>query len=73
MPLWDIVTSQDEIKKEAERFSNDFLTFDQMGMQEETVAELQKTIPFWCSDDERAMLTKPVTEEEIREVMDSHW
>lgn len=38
-------------------------------IQDKTVEQLQDTVPFRCSDEERSMLTKPVLEEEIREVI----
>lgn len=64
-----MVTTHEEIKNEAERFFTDFLTYEPSDIQSTTVAEFQEFLPFRCSEAERSMLTKPVTEEEIREVL----
>ena len=65
----NVVTSQEEIKEEAEKFFNEFLTLEPPGLQNRTVEELQEILPFRCSDVDRSSLIKPVTEEEIREVL----
>lgn len=64
-----MATSQEEIKTEAERFFKEFLNFEPTYIQTKTVAELQEILPFHCSDEERSLLVKPVTEDEIREVV----
>lgn len=68
-PSGNVVTSQEEIKAEAERFFNEFLSRQPRDIQDKTIEELQDIVPFRCSDEERSMLTKPVLEEEIREVI----
>lgn len=64
-----VVTTQEEIKKEAESFFNDFLTFEPEDVVTTTVEEIQDILPFRCSEEDRAKLIKVVTEEEIREVV----
>ncbi|WZY98891.1 hypothetical protein YC2023_071220 [Brassica napus] len=68
-PVGSIVTTQADIKKEAERFFNEFLTFEPMDMEATTVEELQDILSFRCSDGERVRLIRTVTEEEIKEVV----
>ena len=68
-PSGNVVTSQEEIKAEAERFFKEFLTFEPPDLRSATVEELQEILPFRCSEEERTSLTKLVTEEEIREVL----
>lgn len=63
-----MVTSQEEIKVEAERFFSDFLSHEP-DLQEVTVHELQETLPFRCTAADQTKLTRPVSEEEIREVL----
>ena len=64
-----IATSQEAIKSEAERFFQDFLSHVPTEIQGISVEEMQKIIPFCCSEGERSQLIKPVTSEEIKEVM----
>ena len=68
-PNGRVVSSQDEIKTEAERFFKEFLTTEPSDIRSKTVEELQEILPFRCSNEERSLLTKPVTEDEIREVI----
>ncbi|KAF8089111.1 hypothetical protein N665_0518s0036 [Sinapis alba] len=68
-PTGNVATSQEDIKKEAERFFSDFLSFEPTDLQEITVTELQEILPFRCTEGDRNMLTRTVTEEEIREVV----
>lgn len=63
------VTTQDDIKKEAERFFNEFLTFEPRDVETASVEELKETIPYRCTEEERTKLTRVVTEEEIKEVV----
>lgn len=63
------VNTQDDIKKEAERFFNEFLTFVPSDIKSASVEELKETIPYRCTDEERAKLIRVVTEEEIKEVV----
>lgn len=65
----NMATTQEEIKHEAERFFHEFLSHEPPETQNRSVTELQEILPFRCSDDERLMLTRPVTEEEIRDVV----
>ncbi|XP_013713276.1 uncharacterized protein LOC106416947 [Brassica napus] len=59
-----MATTQEEIKHEADRFFHEFLSREPPDIQSRSVVELQEILPFRCSDDERAMLTRLVTEEE---------
>ena len=68
-PTGVVVSTQEEIKIEAERFFKDFLTFESSVLQHITVADLQELFHFRCTDAERSTLTKPVSEEEIREIL----
>ena len=68
-PNGTIATSQEAIKSEAERFFQDFLSHVPTEIQGISVEEMQKIIPFCCSEGERSQLIKPVTSEEIKEVM----
>lgn len=68
-PDGSIKTSQEDIKKEAERFFNEFLTLEPADIEVKTVEELQDILPFRCSEEERAKLIKTVTKEKIREVV----
>lgn len=68
-PSGRVVTSQDDIKTEAERFFKEFLSSEPTDIQNKTVSELQEIVPFRCSNEERSSLIRPVTEEEIREVL----
>lgn len=63
------MTSQDDIKTEAERFFKEFLSSELTDLQIRTVPELQEIVPFRCSNEERSSIIRPVTEEEIREVI----
>lgn len=65
----NVVTSQEEIKVEAERFFREFLSHQSQDIHDKTVEELQEIMPFRCSNEERATLTKLVTDEEIRDVI----
>lgn len=64
-----VATSQQDIKDEAERFFKEFLTLRPANIQSTTVAELQEILPFRCNEEERSSLIKPVTEEEIRDIL----
>lgn len=64
-----VATKQEDIKQEAERFFTEFLTHEPVDIEGKSVEDLQNIISFRCSDDERAILIRPVTEEEIREVV----
>ena len=68
-PSGDVISMQEEIKIEAEKFFKEFLTFESSELQHITVAELKELLPFRCTDTERSTLTKPVSEEEIWEVL----
>lgn len=64
-----VVTSQEEIKIEAERFFHEFLSYTPANTGNITVEEVQEIINFRCSEDERSKLIRPITDEEIREVL----
>lgn len=65
----EVVTSQEDIKVEAVRFFNDLLSFESPDIQSISVEELQELLPFRCSNEERTLLIKQVTKEEIRDVL----
>lgn len=64
-----IVSSQEEIKKEAEGFFNEFLSLEPSDIRRVEVAEIQEILNVRCSEDERSQLIKPVSDEEIRDVL----
>lgn len=64
-----IVTSQEDIKVEAERFFSDFLNKNTDNYEGTTVEELQELVDFRCSVEDCSMLEAEVTEEEIRKVL----
>lgn len=68
-PDGSIVSTQEDIKKEAERFFNDFLTYEPMDVEAKSVEDIQNIIPFRCNEAERERLIRTVTEEEVREVV----
>lgn len=63
------VSKQEGIKKEAERFFKDFLTYEPTDIEEKSVEDLQDFIPFRCSEEERRRLIRTVSEEEVRDVV----
>ncbi|XP_056857118.1 uncharacterized protein LOC108835054, partial [Raphanus sativus] len=65
----EVVTTQEGIKNEAEKFFSEFLSFEPPEVQEISVEELQNFLSFRCSNEEKSKLIKPVTEEEIKEVV----
>lgn len=64
-----VVTNQEEIKKEAERFFTEFLTYEPRGIEGKSIEEIQSFLPFRCNEEERGNLIRAVTEEEVREVV----
>lgn len=64
-----VATSQEDIKKEAERFFNEFLSYEPADSRSVSVEELQATLSFRCNEMERVQLIKPVTDEEIKDVL----
>lgn len=64
-----VVTSQEEIKKEAEGFFNDFLSYEPENIRSIGVEDMKEILNVRCSDVESSQLTKPVMDEEIREVL----
>lgn len=54
---------------EAERFFREFLQLVPNDYEGATVEELEKLLPFRCSEDEKEILMRHVTEEEIRKVV----
>lgn len=65
----EVVTSQEDIKKEAERFFNEFLSHEQEDIRSISVEEIQDILSFRCNKMERNQLIKPVTDEEIKDVL----
>lgn len=65
----DIATSQDDIKKEAEGFFSEFLSYEPADIRSIGVEELQEILRVRFSDIEGSQLIKPVTDEEIRDVL----
>lgn len=68
-PSGQVVSSQEDIKKEAERFFTEFLSHVPEGLQEKTVEEMKQIIQYRCSEEEKNALVKPVTDAEIRDVL----
>lgn len=68
-PDGSTVTKQEDIKMEAERFFNNFLTYEPLDIGRKTVEEIQSFVPFRCSEEERGRLIRVVSEEEVREVV----
>ena len=65
----EVVTSQEDIKKETEKFFKEFLSYEPPDIKDISVEGIQRFITFRCSDEERTQLIKLVTDEEIREVL----
>ena len=62
-----LVTEESEIKAEAEGFFQEFLQPDDFtGM---TVENLQDLLPFRCVEQDQHVLVRPVTPEEVRQVL----
>ena len=55
---------------EAERFFNNFLTYEPLDIGGKTVEEIQSFVPFRCSEEERGRLIRVVSEEEVAVVVD---
>lgn len=68
-PSGCVATSHEDIKNEAERFFNEFLSYEPPEIQGVSVEEMQQLLTFRCSNEERAQLTKTVSSEEIRDVL----
>lgn len=64
-----IATKQEDIKTEAVRFFEDFLTYKPVDYEGVSVEHLQQLLEFRCSESDRNGLTQAVTENEIREVL----
>lgn len=64
-----VVTTQEEIKKEAEKFFCEFLSFVPDDVRSTSVDEIQGILSFRCTEMDRIQLVKHVTEEEIKEVL----
>ena len=64
-----IVSGQDSIKVEAEKYFKDFLTFKPMDYEEWLPEELEELLNFKCDEADKLMLTREVTEEEVRKTL----
>ncbi|KAG7578003.1 Reverse transcriptase domain [Arabidopsis thaliana x Arabidopsis arenosa] len=64
-----IVSGQDQIKAEAERHFKDFLTIKPADYEEWSPEELEGLLKFQCDEADKLMLTKEVTEEEVRKTL----
>ncbi|KAL1194824.1 putative ribonuclease H protein [Cardamine amara subsp. amara] len=64
-----VVSSEEEIKEEAELFFKNFLQLTPQDYAGISVNELQNLLPFRCSEEDRAKLTKDVSGEEIKKVL----
>ena len=65
----NIVSTHDEVKKEAESFFKEFLNRCPANYQGTSVEELQELIAFRCSPDDCLLLEADVSEEEIRKIL----
>lgn len=68
-PNGDVITIQDDIKVEAARFFEEFYTSQPAHLEIITTQKLQELLSFRCSAEERAMLIKEVSEEDIKKVI----
>jgi len=64
-----IVDTQEEIKKEAERFFHDFLAHKPTDYQGIPVDDLRELMQYRCSEADGDLLEKEITPEEIKEVL----
>lgn len=64
-----VVTSQEDIKTEAERFFSYFLSHEPADIRSVTVEEMEDILGFQGTDVVRTQLIEPITDEEIREVL----
>ena len=64
-----IVKTEEEIKKEAERFFEDFMTTQPQDFEGVTEERLRELLGFECSDADKDNLMKEVTQEEIKRVL----
>lgn len=68
-PDGSIATKEEDIKREAERFFTELLTFKPNDYEMPKVEYLQEILGFRCSEVEQENLIKEVTAEEIKEVV----
>ena len=64
-----IATTQDQIKTEAERYFKDFLTIKPSDYVEWSSDELADLLEFKCAEEDKQMLIREVTAEEIKRVL----
>ena len=64
-----IAATQDQIKTEAERYFKDFLTVKPSDYVEWLSEELADLLDFKCAEEDKQMLTREVTKEEIKKVL----
>ena len=64
-----IVTCQDGMKKEAKRYFKEFLTIKPVEYEEWPPNQIKDLLQFQCDEEDKLMLTKEVTEEEIRKTL----
>ncbi|KAG7536891.1 Endonuclease/exonuclease/phosphatase superfamily [Arabidopsis suecica] len=69
LPDGSTVSSQEEIKQEAERFFSEFLGHVPTEFEGLPADILEELIPFKCTNAHQCMLEKEVTAEEIRQVL----
>lgn len=64
-----IADTQEDIKKEAVDHFYNFLTHTPLDFREASVEELKLILNYECSEEDRSMLTRGVTEEEVKRVL----
>lgn len=69
LPSGEVLKKGEDIKTEADRFFEDFLTNIPQDFKGMTVEELENTSEFRCSDLDSLILGKEVTEDEITKVL----
>ena len=67
-PDGSVVTTEEDIKKEAERFFSELLTFRPPDYEEPSVERLQSLLQFRCSEEDQEKLISEVTTEEVKAV-----
>lgn len=63
------VVKGENVKQEAERFFHDFLNYSPPEYEGTTREKLEELLKFKCSEGDRSMLEREVTEEEVRAVI----
>ena len=64
-----LATTEEDIKREAERYFTDFMTFHPLEYEGAEVDNLRELLGFQCSEEDCIMLEKEVTKEEIKGVI----